>query len=268
MNVNSVAYNPYNPKNRLFTKSDIQAILSKHRCNFKVLNTERFQTAMVHSSYVKRSVYTTPTGEETQLAERPLNTLELFDASYETLEHLGDSILGATVSTYLLKRFPSENEGFLTDLKKDIVCNEMLGYLSQKIGLDKFYIISRHNEDACNGRLNMKKLGDILEAFIGALWLECNHDFSVVYSFLVGLIEMYINIPKLLLNNRNFKEQLQKFYQAKFHYTPRYVMLSSSANIYTMAAVDENGVHLGVGSAVTKKQAEQLAAKEAIKNLS
>jgi dsRNA-specific ribonuclease len=44
-------------------------------------------------------------------------------------------------------------------------------------------------------------------------------------------------------------------------------MLSSAANMYTMAAVDENGAHLGVGTAITKKQAEQLAAKEAIKRI-
>jgi ribonuclease-3 len=222
---------------------------------------------MVHSSYVKRLEYTTPTGEVTTLAPRPDNALELFDQSYETLEHLGDSILGATISTYLLKRFPQENEGFLTDLKKDIVCNEMLGYLSQKIGLDKFYIISRHNEDVCAGRTNTKKLGDILEAFIGALWTDSGNDFQVVSSFLIAIVEIYINIPKLLMNNRNFKEQLQKFYQAKFHHTPKYVMLSSAANMYTMAAVDEKGIHIGIGSAPTKKQAEQLAAKEAMNRL-
>jgi ribonuclease-3 len=262
-----IIYNPYNSKNRLFTKTDIQAILQKHKCSFIIRNQQLFQTAMIHSSYVKRTEYTTPTGELTQLADRPSNCLELFDTSYETLEHLGDSILGATVSTYLSKRFPTENEGFLTDLKKDIVCNEMLGSLSLKIGLDKFYIISRHNEDVCNGRTNAKKLGDILEAFIGALWTDCGNDFKVVSSFIVALIELYINIPKLLMNNRNFKEQLQKQYQAKFHHTPKYVMLSSAANMYTMAAVDENGAHLGVGTAITKKQAEQLAAKEAIKRI-
>ena len=69
------------------------------------------------------------------------------------------------------------------------------------------------------------------------------------------------------MNNRNFKEQLQKLYQAKFHYTPKNVMQSSAANTYTMAAVDEKGIHLGIGTAVTKKQAEQLAAKEALKRL-
>jgi ribonuclease-3 len=142
----------------------------------------------------------------------------------------------------------------------------MLGSLSLKIGLDKFYIISRHNEDICNGRANTKKLGDILEAFVGALWMDSQNDFQVVSHFVVSLIEQYINIPKLLLNNKNFKEQLQKVYQAKFHHTPKYLMLSSAANTYTMAVVDENGVHIGVGTSSTKKQAEQLAAQNALKS--
>jgi ribonuclease-3 len=261
----SVTYNPYNSKNRLFTKTDIHAILFKHGCNYEVQTQSLFQTAMVHSSYVKRMEYTTATGEITQIAERPNNALDLFECSYETLEHLGDSILGATVSTYLFRRFPDENEGFLTDLKKDIVCNDMLGSLSQKIGLDKFYIISRHNEDICNGRTNVKKLGDILEAFVGALWMDSNNNFQVVSRFVISLIETYINIPKLLLNNKNFKEQLQKVYQAKFHHTPKYMMLSSAANTYTMAVVDENGVHIGIGTSSTKKQAEQFAAQNALK---
>jgi len=259
-----ILYNPFNSKNLLFTSSDIQAILKNNNCSHIPKNVDLFQRAMVHSSYVKRDKYTTSTGEETQLAVKPPNCLELFDNSYETLEHLGDSILGATVSTYLFKRFPTENEGFLTDLKKDIVCNEMLGVLSQKIGLDKFYVISRHNEDVCGGRINTKKLGDILEAFIGALWTDSDNNFSIISSFIVQIIETHINIPKLLLNNRNFKEQLQKFYQAAFHHTPKYLMLSSAANTYTMAVVDESGGHLGIGQSTTKKQAEQMAAKIAL----
>jgi ribonuclease-3 len=263
-----VQYNPFNSKNRLFTKPDIQAILSKHECEFVVTNTELFQKAMVHSSYVKKTEYTSPTGEPAQLAEKPRECLGLFDESYERLEHLGDSILGACVSTYLMKRYPEENEGFMTDLKKEIVCNEMLGSLSKKIGLDKFYIISRHNEDVCAGRDNFKKLGDILEAFLGALWTDSGNDFKIMYSFVICLVETYIDIPKILMNNRNFKEQLQKLYQAKFHHTPGYAVISAATNQYTMAAVDEKGNHLGIGTAPTKKQAEQLAAKEAILRLS
>jgi dsRNA-specific ribonuclease len=94
-----------------------------------------------------------------------------------------------------MKRYPEENEGFMTDLKKEIVCNEMLGQLSQKIGLDRFYIISRHNEDVCSGRTNFKKLGDILEAFLGALWTDSDNDFKTVYGFVICLVERYIDIP-------------------------------------------------------------------------
>lgn len=219
---------------------------------------------MVHSSYVKRKEYTTPNGEPTQLAPRPADCLDLFDDSYERLEHLGDSVLGSVVATYLITRFPEEQEGFLTDLKKEIVCNEMLGQLSQKIGLDAFYIISRHNEDICAGRTNLKKLGDIFEAFIGALWIDSEYDFKMVYAFIVAMIEAYIDIPKILMNNRNFKEQIQKVYQAAFHTTPTYTMLSLENGIYTMAIVDGSGSQLGIGKASTKKQAEQWAAREAL----
>ena len=260
-------YNPYNSKNQLFTKKDIESILSKHRTLFTVQKQELFQTAMVHSSYVKRDKYTTPTGEETQLVDCPYGCLDLFDESYERLEHLGDTILGVTVSTYLFTRFPHENEGFLTDLKKEIVCNEMLGKLSQIIGLDKFYIISRHNEDNCKGRSNTSKLSDIFEAFLGALWLDSKKNFQIVSTFVIAVIETYIDIPEILRNNKNFKEQLQKAYQSKFHHTPTYMVLSSTLNSYTVAALDKQHCHLGVGTAPTKKQAEQLAAKDALSRL-
>lgn len=257
-------YNPYNAKNRLFKPNDVQRILEQHKCSFKVRHVEVFQTAMVHSSYVKRTEYTTPTGEPTTLAPKPEACLELFDTSYERLEHLGDSILGAIVATYLTIRFPEEQEGFLTDLKKEIVCNEMLGQLSQKIGLDAYYIISRHNEDVCNGRTNLKKLGDIFEAFIGALWTDSNYDFKLVYDFVIALVETYIDIPRTLMNNRNYKEQFQKVFQSVFHSTPTYSMLSQENGIYTMGVLDANGTCLGIGKAQTKKQAEQWAAREAL----
>lgn len=264
-----MTYNPYNPKNKLLNIANIQEILAKNGCpEFKVQNVNVFQTAMVHSSYVKRTEYTLPTGERTELVSRPLNCLELFDESYERLEHLGDSVLGACVSTYLMDRFPGENEGFLTDLKKEIVCNDTLGKLSQKIGLDEFYVISRHNEDICFGRSNIKKLGDILEAFIGALWTDSRYDFHVVYAFVMYLIERYIDIPKLLMNNRNYKEQFQKMYQALYHMTPTYAMVSQENGSYTMAVMSHLGFELGRGTAPTKKQAEQNAARESINNLS
>jgi len=259
-------YNPFNSRNCLFNEHDIQTILSNHSCNHKVNNKEIFQNAMIHSSYVRRNEYTTPTGDVAKLAEKPDNCLDLFPESYERLEHLGDSILGASVATYLSIRFPTQQEGFLTTLRKEIVCNNMLGELTKKIGLNIFYVISKHNEDACFGRTNVKKLGDILESFIGALWIDSEYDFQKIYAFIVSLIERYIDIPKILMNDTNFKDQFQKYCQTKFHYTPTYTMISS-VNGYTMAALDDTGKHLGTGTGTTKKQGEQLAAQDALSRL-
>jgi ribonuclease-3 len=259
-------YNPFNVKNRMFTFEDIHTILNNHGCEHKIKNKDLFQNAMIHSSYVRRNEYTTPTGEKAQLAECPENCLDLFPESYERLEHLGDSVLGAAVATYLSKRFPIQQEGFLTNLRKEIVCNSMLGSLTIKIGLNEFYVISRHNEETCGGRTNTKKLGDIIEAFIGSLWLDSEYDFNKVYKFIVNLIEKYIDIPKILLNDTNFKDQLQKFCQAKFKFTPTYKMISDFEG-FTMVVLDLNNNELGIGKSTTKKQGEQLAAKEALKKL-
>ena len=141
----------------------------------------------------------------------------------------------------------------------------MLGILTQKIGLDDFYVISKHNEDTCAGRTNTKKLGDILEAFIGALWTDSENDFKIVYQFVISLVETYIDIPKILQNDTNFKDQLQKFCQTFLKYTPVYKMVSS-INGYTMIAIG-NGEEIGRGTSSTKKQGEQLAAQDALKKL-
>jgi len=259
-------YNPYNSRNRMFTHKDIHSILRAHDCDYTIKNQKLFQNAMIHSSYVQRTEYTTPLGDPAQLAEKPSNCIELFPESYERLEHLGDSVLGACVATYLSERFPDQQEGFLTNIRKEIVCNVMLGDLTQKIKLNTFYVISKHNEDACNGRHNSKKLGDILEAFIGALWIDCQYNFQIVYAFVISLIEKYIDIPKILLNDTNYKDQLQKYCQTTFKYTPTYAMLSLQDGIYTMVALDSKGVHIGLGSGSTKKQGEQKAAMTALKS--
>jgi ribonuclease-3 len=258
-------YNPYNPKNVSFKEKDILNILLLHGVQYTIKNPEIFQNAMVHSSYVSRSEYVTPQGELSILVDKPSGCLGLFPESYERLEHLGDSVLGAITATYLSKRCPQQQEGFLTNLRKEIVCNAMLGTLTQIIGLDKFYVISRHNEDVCAGRTNTKKLGDILEAFIGALWTDSDNNFPIVQTFVVSLIEKYIDIPKILQNDTNFKDQLQKYCQTFLKYTPVYKMVSS-INGYTMIALGQEQ-EIGRGSALTKKQAEQLAAQDALVKL-
>lgn len=262
-------YCPYNPANRSFTEKDIHVILHKHGLpHYRVSNPRVFQTAMVHTTYVRRIDYTSPDGSLAQLAPCPPGTMPLQDESYECLEFEGDSVLGVCVATYLRKKYPQRKQGFLTDARKMLVNNECIGELSKKIGLDVFYVISRHNEDcvAINGRNNTKKLGDIFEAFIGALWTDCGNRFHIVNSFVTSVMEAYLDIEETVHETTNYKDLFQKHYQREKKITPVYEMIANDPkkNEIRVVVCDTDGKRLAYGVGSTRKKAEQMAAKEAL----
>lgn len=262
-------YCPYNPANRSFTEKDIHTILHKHGLpHYRVSNPRVFQTAMVHTTYVRRIDYTSPDGSLAQLALCPPGTMPLQDESYECLEFEGDSVLGVCVATYLRKKYPQRKQGFLTDARKMLVNNECIGELSKKIGLDVFYVISRHNEDciAINGRNNTKKLGDIFEAFIGALWTDCGNRFHIVNSFVTSVMEAYLDIEETVHETTNYKDLFQKHYQREKKVTPVYEMIANDPkkNEIRVVVCDPDGSRLAFGHGSTRKKAEQMAAKEAL----
>lgn len=266
-------YSPYNPSNRWFQERDIHKILHKHGlAHYKVRNPRVFQTAMVHTTYVRRTEYTTPDGNPAQLAPCPSGVMPLQDESYECLEFEGDSVLGVCVATYLRKKYPERKQGFLTDARKVLVNNECIGGLSKNIGLDKFYIISRHNEEspAIAGRNNLKKLGDIFEAFIGALWTDCGNRFYIVNAFVTSVMEAYIDIEEVVNETTNYKDLFQKYCQREMICTPVYDMLSNDPKKGEIRVVvcDGDGKHLAYGVGTTRKKAEQMAARDALNNVS
>jgi ribonuclease III len=261
-------YSPYNSKNIPLRSEDIESILRSHGLlNYIVKDISIFQRAMIHSTYVRRSEYTTLTGEPAVLAKCPPGVMDLQDESYEQLEFRGDSLLGVVVSNYLCERFPEQPPGFLTNTKKLIVRNKTLGMLARdKLALDRYFVISRHVEEMKpdHGRQNIEKLGDVLEAFIAALWIDSGWNFSIVNDFVVSLIESHLDIPLLLREDDNYKDKMQKFCQQKLGFTPTYKMLSESSGVFTMGVVSPQGEILGQGKSGTKKQAEQLACKDAL----
>ena len=264
------SYCPYNSGNRYFMDRDIQRILQKHGLpHYRPQNVKVFQTAMVHTTYVRRADYTTPDGRPAQLASCPSGVMPLQDESYECLEFEGDSVLGVCVATYLRKKYPEKKQGFLTDARKELVNNEQIGQLSKQIGLDRFYVISRHNEEssAISGRTNVKKLGDIFEAFIGALWTDCGNRFHIVYTFVVNVMEAYLDIEDVVNSVTNYKDVFQKYCQKVMKCTPTYVMISNDPkkNEIKVALCDDVGNHIGYGTGTTRKKAEQLACQEALK---
>lgn len=264
----SDTYSPYNARNQPFTERDIHRILHRHGLqHYRVSNPRVFQTAMVHTTYVKRSEYTTPDGRPASLAPCPSGVMPLQDESYECLEFEGDSVLGVCVATYLRRKYPEKKQGFLTDARKELVNNERIGVLCQKVGLDAFYVISRHNEEsvAINGRRNIQKLGDIFEAFIGALWTDCGNRFAVVYTFVTNVMEAYIDIQDAVTTITNYKDIFQKYCQREFGCTPTYTMLSPGPDPKEIRVLVMDGptIH-GRGQGTTRKKAEQMAAKEAL----
>ena len=264
----SDTYSPYNPRNRFFTVKDIHRLLHRHGLpHYRVANPKIFQTAMVHTTYVKRTDYTTPDGRPASLAPCPAGVMPLQDESYECLEFEGDSVLGVCVATYLRRKYPEKKQGFLTDARKELVNNERIGALCQQVGLDTFYVISRHNEEsvAINGRKNIQKLGDIFEAFIGALWTDCGNRFNIVYSFVTTVLEAYLDIQDVVTTVTNYKDIFQKYCQREFGCTPTYTMLSpmTESKEIRVLVMDGPTIH-GRGQGSTRKKAEQMAAKEAL----
>ena len=268
MNTCMNEYFPYNSKNVPLTAEDVSRILCIP--GYKVKNVAIFQKAMIHSTYVRRSEYTTLTGEPAVLGKCPVGVMDLQDESYEQLEFRGDSILGAVVANYLCERYPSEAPGFLTNTRKLIVRNKTLGVLARdKLGLDKFFVVSKHVEEMLptHGRQNIEKLGDVLEAFIAALWIDSGMNFQMVNDFVITMIETHLDIPLMLREDDNYKDRMQKFCQQKMAFTPIYKMIEGGAEGFTMAVCKPTGEILGTGNSTTKKQAEQNACRHALINI-
>ena len=234
-----IIYDPYNPSNSEITLKDIQCILTTHGLPSDVFNISLYKRAFVHSSYVVKSERE---NEENNiiLAEKPLNCIALKHKSNERLEFLGDGILEAITKYYLYKRFPKENEGFMTEKKIALVKNESIGKIALQMRLQKWFILSKSAEEK-NLRTNVKKLGCLFEAFLGALFLDfnkfpiedegnyfknifiCGPGFQMAQIFVESIFEKYVDWNELLQTDDNYKNILQVKIQKKFKTTPDYI---------------------------------------------
>ncbi len=247
-------FDPYNPLNKTITEEQVSAILLKYGVPSKVHNIELYKRAFVHKSYCKR-----PHIENIQnnitLVDKPPDCLPLKTKSNERLEFLGDGVLECITKYYLYRRFPKENEGFMTEKKIAIVKNETIGKFAYDMGLNNWYIMSKNAEEK-KTRTNLKKLGCLFEAFLGALFLDFNkisiHDddkwfdnvfvtgpgFQIAQIFVESIFEAHINWTELLMSNDNYKNLLQVKLQKAFQVTPIYKEIEEYD--------EEEGYHMGV----------------------
>jgi ribonuclease-3 len=267
------SYNPWNRINKIIPEDNIHKILRNYGILDIPRNPKLFQIACVHKSYSKRD----PT--KMKLLEpvpKPDDILDLQEEDNERLEFIGDSILGCSIALYLYERYPEQSEGFYTRLRTKLVNNKTLGILVQAMGLNRWLIISKHVEEKCNGRKNLKILGGMLEAWIGAVFKEYEgrgmNGIEAARSFVIRILEKHIDFASIIHEDYNFKDQILKEFQARFGKPPTYTIVSIRGpphdRTFEMGVVSpDDGSILATGTARAKKVAEQIASKRALEIL-
>ncbi len=203
--------------------------------------------AMVHSSYAN---------ENRQLG------LEC----NERLEFLGDSVLGLAVARHLFLSFPGMPEGRMTRLRAELVCEQSLYSVAQRLGLGKYLMLGR-GEEMTGGRERQSILADCVEAVIAAMYLDGGMD--VATGFISRMILSDLD-PGAHAASGDHKTELQELVQRRSGQVLAYELVGESGPDHCKtftARVTLNGVAIGEGEGRSKKEAEQAAACRALEEL-
>jgi len=187
--------------------------------------------------------------------------------SNERLEFLGDAVLELAATLYLYQQRPKENEGKLTAYRSALVRTETLAQLAKELKLDKQMFLSK-GEELSGGRKNKSLLADLMEAVIGALYLD--QGFEAVQAFLAKYL-----FPKFndILQTGSYKDQkslLQEEMQARALGTPVYQVIKAIGpdhdKEFTVEVLVGDKIY-GVGVGHSKQLAQQAAAAAALTKL-
>jgi len=213
---------------------------------YRFKNITLLQNALAHSSYAN---------------ERWHDSLK----SNERLEFLGDSILGMMVADHLYNSFPDRPEGELTRMRADMVCEQSLAKIADRIGLGKHLLLG-HGEEQGGGRGRASILADAVESVIAATYLDGGMD--AARKFITDFV--LCNVPVSRLQNVDYKTQLQELVQQKKNQVISYRLTGETGpdhDKHFAVEVSLNSEVVGQGSGTSKKRAEQDAASKALKRL-
>ncbi len=188
--------------------------------------------------------------------------------SYDTLEFLGDAIIGAHVVEYIYRTFPDASEGEMTALKSEVVSRRVFATIGQKLGFFPFIRVDIANLRTFNERSRDSLCADVLEAIVGAMHIDQGADVArdFVMRTVLPMVE-YVSQQKL---DTNPKGRLQKIVLQRSGSLPRYRVLEQSGSNNDrvfVVGVFERDFLLGVGKASSIKEAGRLAAREALEML-
>jgi ribonuclease-3 len=210
---------------------------------YEFVDASLLQKALTHSSI--------------KSAENPSN---------ERLEFLGDAILGTVISEHLFRAFPDFSEGQLTKVKSVVVSSRALGRTSRTLGLEAW--ISVGKGIAMKRSIPRSLLANVFEALVAAIYLD--RGIEAARGFILNRLGPEIEIVLNNQHQKNYKSLLQHFVQKEYGEIPSYRVLGEQgpdhSKSFKVGAIVRNR-ECGVAWGRNKKEAEQRAAKEALRHL-
>lgn len=185
----------------------------------------------------------------------------------ERLEFLGDSVLSIVISDYLFNSETNLPEGELTKLRANIVCEESLSEVATKIKLGEHMLLGK-GEEATGGRERISILADAFEAIIAAIYLDGGLENAK--KFILSYMEDIILNSRKGKIFRDYKTHLQEVLQSRGENNIWYKLMNEKGPDHNKRFVMQVGINevvLGTGEGKSKKEAEQLAAKKALKDI-
>ena len=184
--------------------------------------------------------------------------------SNERLEFLGDSVLGMVVADHLYRTHGQMPEGELTRTRAALVCEESLYEVAKLLELGKYLCLGR-GEDAGGGRTRPSILADAVESVLAAVYLDGGIDQA---RRLIQTLILDREQEKAV--DRDYKTALQELVQRENGSVLSYRAVGEKGPDHAktfMMEVALNGEPVGQGEGRTKKEAEQMAARAALKRL-
>jgi len=185
---------------------------------------------------------------------------------YQRLEFLGDAVLGMVLTEALYLRFPEHDEGVLSRYRSQVVDQNTLADIARSIGLGRFIRLGRGEEQG-GGREKDSILADVLEAVIAAVYLD--DGLEQAQRLIVRLFDQILDLRESTLKINDAKSELQEQLSAKRLPSPHYFLSEESGPPHDRLfrfQVLVDGTVIGEGEGRSKKNAQQAAAAQALRN--
>ncbi len=185
----------------------------------------------------------------------------------ERIEFLGDAVIKLVISEYIFNQFPTRPEGDLTKIRATVISDDTLAQVANKVHLGDFLQLSA-NEKKTGGHQRRSNVANAFESLVGAIYLDAGlgkaRDFLI--EFLRGEIDRVSKEGFI----QDYKSALQEYVQKKKWLLPQYKVINEIGPKHQKLFVMEvkiKGQTMGEGRGLNKKEAEQMAAEEALKAL-